>query len=74
MVGKVSAAGVGGRRWDVATVVVVVMMMELAVLCCEGVAGWLAGSGERARLDFACGTRRSVPRKARRCVAAAGPG
>ena len=58
VVGRMSVVGVGGRCWDVA-----IMMMAMANWrCCEGV----AGSGERARLEFACGTRRIVPRKARR--------
>ena len=53
--------GVGVGCWGVA-IIVVVMLMMANWRCCEGV----AGSGERARLEFACGTRRIVPRKARR--------
>ena len=60
-VGGVSAVGVGVGCWGVA-IIVVVMLMMANWRCCEGV----AGSGERARLKFACGTRRIVPRKARR--------
>lgn len=54
-----------GGGGGVANVVMIAMMMA-NWRCCEG-AVLLAGSGERARLlEFACGTRRIVPRKARR--------
>ena len=63
----VSAGGVGGVANVVVVVVVMMAMMMANWRCCEG-AVLLAGSGERARLllEFACGTRRIVPRKARR--------